>query len=76
MVISLPSVPILLKPAIVTPASTLQNAMACRVFRFLKLGSLRTGSDPFKSFGLPSHIVNMDLVTVQFDVPADAGSVT
>lgn len=49
--------------------------MACRVFRLLKLGLLKTSPEPFRpSAVLPSNIVNMNLATIQFNVPTDGGS--
>ncbi|KAK7685177.1 hypothetical protein QCA50_011540 [Cerrena zonata] len=63
------SVPIVFKPAVTAPMVALQNLLACRVFRLLKLGSLKTNPDMFRPSVSSAH--DQTLTSIQFNPPAD-----
>ena len=63
-----PKLPSTIKSIITIPILVLQNAMACRVFRLLKLQCLYPSSDPFRPLAL-STIVPAQ--TVQFEHGTD-----
>lgn len=61
-----PKLPSTIKSIITIPILVLQNAMACRVFRLLKLQCLYPSSDPFR-LRAPSTIVPVQTVHFEHD---------
>ena len=68
-IILIPSVPLVFKGGVIGPAIALQNVLACRVFRLLKLGLLKTNLEPVIST-VPS---SLERSTVPIDNP-ESGS--
>ena len=71
-IILIPSVPLVFKGGVIGPAIALQNVLACRVFRLLKLGLLKTNLEPVIST-VPSSLERSIRFTVPIDNP-ESGS--
>lgn len=61
------SVPLVFKPGITAPMISLQNALACRVFRLLKLELHKTSPNVFRLSEPSAHDHN--LTSIQFNSP-------
>ena len=71
-IILIPSVPLVFKGGAIGPAIALQNVLACRVFRLLKLGLLKTNLEPVIPT-VPSSLERSIRFTVPIDNP-ESGS--